>query len=343
MEKVGKNLIKLKNDIISLTQLTSKINQNNFNYVVALNNIIELLYMNNNLQNGNYEETLQEADIKYIKEIFSGVCFTVKEQNQYIKTHDMNFIEEKNELINGCLWVSAISSLNYINYGIDYVDLLNQGYFGIESAINKYGKDSTKAFSTLVKEEVILSLMKYVREYGKYGHISKKELHIISNLDYWKDLYLMQREHEGTSEDLAYYFSCPQDSMKKLITLSQGTIELDSSEVELDDKRSEASVVDIEEVAVDKLYFEDLLETCELALNKEEKYILYHLIGINNYSCMSKVEISSHLGCSTTSLNQTIEKALIKIRNKYKVIQDRRTGLLNINDVKKLRKQGITF
>ena len=31
MEKVGKNLIKLKNDIISLTQLTSKINQNNFN------------------------------------------------------------------------------------------------------------------------------------------------------------------------------------------------------------------------------------------------------------------------------------------------------------------------
>lgn len=342
MQKVMKNLFKLKNDIISLTKSDSKHNFYNYNYVIAVNNIIELLYGDEKVIKGSFEEFLRDDDIEYIREIFSSECLTFKKQKEYILNHDMNNFNDRHILINGCLWMSAILSLNYINNGVEYIDLLQQSYFGIESAINKYGK-SAKSFSTLVKEEVIYVLRKYVMEYGKFGHISNKNFDLINSLEQCRDLFLNNNGYDGNVYDIADYLNYPVDSLEELILISSDSVDIDEIDGELSGERIESRVVDVEEEAIKNYDYTDIVEACNLALNDREKYVIYHYYGLNNCSCMNYNELSACLDCSCELIRQIVYRALYKIRMKHKAILDKRRGLLTINDVKQLRKNKITF
>lgn len=343
MAKVEKNLIKLKKDMMDLIKLFSNIEQINFNYVSATNNIIMLLLENENIHKGNFEEKLSDADIEYIKEIFSGECFTFKEMNNYIKKLNINEEEEKNKLINSCLWVSAYLSLNYIGNAIDYIDLVQQGSIGIDSAINKYRNNNAKAFSTLVKAEIISSLIKYVREFGKYGQIINKEFNLISSLDYCKDLFLNNNGYDGNLYDIADYLNYPVDSLEQLMLISSDFVDIDEIDDESIFERMESSVVDVEEEAIKNYDYTDIIEACNLCLNDREKYVIYHYFGINNCRCMNYFEIGEHLGCSSERIRQIFSRALYKVRMKYKVILNKRRRLLSIDDVKELRMKKITI
>lgn len=340
MEKIGKNLIKLKKDMIDLIKLFNNIEQINFNYVSATNNIIMLLFENENIYKGNFEEKLSEADIEYIREIFSSECLTFKEMNNYIKSHDMSNYDLREFFIDSSLWVSAYLSLNYIGNGIDYIDLVQQGYFGIENAIEKNKKSYTTSFSTLIKEEIIASLMKYVREFGKYGHISNKQLDICLNLDSVKDK-ILNDGHEGNLYEIADYLNYPVDSLEDLILKINNYI--DDIDGELNCVRNFSSVVDFEEKVIKDIDCSDIIDACDLSLNDREKYVIYHYYGINNCRSMNYAEIGECLGCSSERIRQILCRAFHKIRIKYQSILYKRNGLLSINDVKELRKNKITF
>ena len=338
MQKIGKNLFKLKEDIINLTKQNIAYSQNYFNYVSAVNSIIDLLFEDDKIKVNNYEEILQDGDIQYIRNIFSNNCFTFKEQNRYIKTHDMSNLEERHILIEGCLWMPSLLSLYFINNGILYMDLCQQGSIGIDSAINKYRNNNAKAFSTLVKAEIISSLIKYVREFGKYGQISNKEFNLISSLDYCKDLFLNNNGYDGNLYDIADYLNYPVDSLEQLMLISSDFVDIDEIDDESIFERMESSVVDVEEEAIKNYDYTDIIEACNLCLNDREKYVIYHYFEINNCRCMNYSEMGEHLGCSSERIRQMFSRALYKVRMKYKVILNKRRRLLSIDDIKKLRK-----
>ena len=56
MDVIEENLFSLKNDIIKLTNLENDRRNFRYNYVTVVNNIIELLFGDGKIVNGNYNE-----------------------------------------------------------------------------------------------------------------------------------------------------------------------------------------------------------------------------------------------------------------------------------------------
>ena len=336
MDQIAYNLIKLQFDLNKIIKSDSKLEQINYNYVTATNNIISLLYENENINNGNVEEVLQESDIEYIREIFSNNCFTFKEQNNYIKNHDITNEQSREELIKGCLWIPVVLSLNYIDYDISFMDLLSQGIIGLIEAINNYGDKNAKSFSILVKDEVMKVLKEYVKVNGKYGYIKSNTFNICHNLDTYKDLFLMIEEHECKCEELSDFFNYPLDSMKKLLILGKGTLDLDSIEINLDDN----NVINPEDEAINNVYIEELINICKSVLNNEEQFIFFSHCGINCYTSLTQKEIGIVLGYSEQTISYNYKRCIKKIRKSLLVLERkvRDRDLLSIDDVKNLRK-----
>ena len=342
MDVIARNLFSLKNDIIKLTNYVNDNCDLRYNYVSAANNIIELLYGDGKLVNGNYNETLNDADIDYIREIFSNECFTFKDMNKFIKTQDMNLEDNRCDLINGCLWIPAILSLKYIGNGIDYSDLLQEGSFGIGNAICDY-KRSSKSFSRLVIINVDEILKKYIRENGKYGNITKKQFEILLKLDDVKERVLALYEREVSNLYYADFLNYPYDSFEELMLKSCDSLDIDNIDDELNNHRTEKGIVDVEEEVLERFNYEDIFEACDLALNDREKFIIYHHFGINGCKQMNLTEIASYFGFSKERARFIVNLSLSKVKHKYKAILNKRKGLLSISDIKELRKNKIPF
>lgn len=342
MDVIEENLFSLKNDIIKLTNLENDRRNFRYNYVTVVNNIIELLFGDGKIVNGNYNEALNEADIDYIREIFLGKCFTFKEQNIFFKTQDMNLDDKRCDLINGCLWVPTILSLKYIGHGIDYSDLLQEGSLGISDAIYDYGK-TTYSFSRSVIIKVDEMLKKYIMNNGKYGNISKRQCEILLELADIDENILALYGHEVPDVYYADYLNIPSDFFEKLKIRSYGSLDINNIDDELYSHRTEIGFVNVEEEALGRYNYEDIIEACKSSLNEREKFIIFHYFGLNDCKPMNYEEIASNLGISKVRVSQIVNTSLVKIKARYKRIINKRKCLLSISDIKRLRKEKIHF
>lgn len=339
MQKIAENLFHIKEDVIKIVAEINKNNLNNYSYVNALNNIIEVIFEKDAIIFGNNYEYLRDSDIEFITEVFSNKCLNLKEQNNYIKNFDIKDETVRHVLISQSMWLVTIIALNYINNGIEYMDLVQEGSIGIINAINNYKNKNNKAYSTLVKDEIIAIIEKNVCTKGKYGHITDKTFNIYKNLDNVKDKIFMTYGCEGNYEEICEHFNYPSDSMKELMILSQDSLDLDSFEFILDNGKSSESIIDVEEIAVNNIYYKDLLETCNLILNKKERFVIYQFFGLNNYQRKTQAEIALLIGCSRSRVGQIIDISLMKIRKKIINIRQKAKrkslGLITIDDIKK--------
>ena len=328
-EKIIENLKKLKRDLIVLTNIDDETN-----YVTIVNNIIEILLENGNPNNGEYEEDLNPDDRKYIIDIFTN-CFTLKEQNNFIKSHDMSSTEQKEILINNCLWVSALLSLKYIGYGIEYIDLVNQGYLGIENAIKRCTVNNNYCFSNVIKAEVIRYLEKYIREKGIYGYLGPKKYKALSSVNKVK-------ENIQAPEDIADYLSYPEDEIKELIPLLEGPISLDTIKDVTFNGRNNAGIVNPEDIAISNISIEHIYEIIDSVLNEREKYIFYHLMGIKGYKKKRDLELASDLSVSYQRIGQLFKASKEKIQKQIRLEEylahKKRNNLSSISDFQKIKK-----
>ena len=341
MLKMAKNIVKLNYDIMDLTKSNSKTLQQDFNYVMATNNIIALLFDKANLYSGNYEETLEESEIEYVGDIFSGNCFSFKEQNKFIN-NNMISDEDREILINGCMWVSAILSLKYIGNGIDYMDLLNQGYFGIESAINNYKKKNKKAFSTLVRDEIISGLEEYVCSNGKYGLINNKTFKDCKGMQHVNNILFNQYGHEMPFDYVSDYLGLSREKINELYMLSQDSLSVDEIDDDSAIKNLSNYILNPCDIADDKVYYEELLDICDSVLNEKEKYVLFNNLGLNGNKCLSYSKLGDIMGCSGENVRYTLNCSLSKIREEIDkrnfYTYNKRNNLLTIDDIKKSHK-----
>ena len=343
MQKIVKNLFHIKEDVQKIVVDINKNNSNDYTYVNALSNIVEVIFDKESLMVGNYYEYLLDSDIDFIKLIFSSECLSLKEQNDYIKTFDIIDEENRHDLISKSMWMVAIIALNYINNGIEYMDLVQEGSLGIINAINNYKNKNNKAYSTLVRDEIISSIEKYICSKGKYGSISDNTFKYCRGIQRVNDILINIHGCEVPLEQVADYLGISSEKFNKLYMLSQDSLDVDEIDDEVVINDLSSYVLNPGDIADDKVYYEDLLDICKSVLNEKEIYVLFNNLGLNGNKRLSYNELANIMGCSKEYIRYTLNCSLSKIRREIDIrdskAYNKRNHLLTIDDIKKIHKK----
>lgn len=343
MQKIGKNLFHIKEDVQKIVGDINAYNLDDYTYVNALSNIVDLIFDKQGLMVGNYYECLLDSDIEFIKQIFSNECLSLKEQNHYIKTFDIRNEEKRHDLISKSMWMVAIIALNYINNGIEYMDLVQEGSIGIIIAINNYKNKNDKAYSTLVRDEILSSIEKYICSKGKYGSISNKTFKYCKGIQRINDVLINLHGREVSLEYVADYLVLSSEKFNKLYMLLQGPLNVDEIDDEVVINDLSSYILNPCEIADDKVYYEELLDICKSVLNERELYVLFNNLGLDSNRCLSYNELGNILECSTTNIGCILKRSLYKIRRELDIREKKayrkRNCLLTIDDIKKFNKK----
>lgn len=214
---------------------------------------------------------------------------------------------------------------NYRNNGLPFLDLINEGYIGLEKAIELFDHKKGNKFSTYASiaikrkmEAAIMNKSGLIRkpenkhgEFRKYlrtkANLSEKLNREPSSIEIADAMYKTQEEIES----LKLYFKNPD-------SLDRKVYEGDSSNLRLEDMIKDDSFY-IEEITENKLMHQMMYKLID-QLKPEHKQVLYLRFGLEDGIERTLQEVGTIIGLSRERVRQLEQRALQILKNEPKFL-----------------------
>ena len=206
----------------------------------------------------------------------------------------------------------------YINKGLSFLDLLQEGNLGLMKAVGKYDYRKGFKFSTYASWWIRQAITRALADKSRTIRIPNHLLEIKRKI--FKTFHQLVRELGRTPrhEEIATRTMIPLANVQKVMNLIQEPVSLETP-VGDDGSRLEDLVGSEENLIVS----DDLLENMDQAkkardllslLNSREEKILRFRFGIGERSTYTLEQIGKHFGISRERVRQIEQKALRKLK-----------------------------
>lgn len=263
----------------------------------------------------------------YLNEIRRYPLLTAEEEKELAIAAQNGNILARNKLINSNLRLVANIAKHYVNLGLSYLDVINEGNLGLMTAVEKFDSSLGNRFSTFasiwIKRSITLALANYGREiripvpiYNKiikekkiineyeqeHGHIPSQE-YIANELDMTLNEYI--KFHKRTREPISFnmILSDKRNDHDELID----NVSLNNSDIE------DINCLNPEEYVVEKNELIEVRNALAKLSEKEQKVISLRY-GFNDEEKKSFAEIGRMLGLTKERIRQIDEGAINKLR-----------------------------
>ena len=226
------------------------------------------------------------------------------------------------ELIKGNLRFVVSVSKQYQNQGLSLSDLINEGNLGLIKAAERF--DETRGFKFIsyavwwIRQSILQALAEQARivrlPLNKIGSISKIN-RAFSQLE-------QEYQREPTTEELASVLDIAPDLVKDSLNLSGIHISMDAPLREDEENTLYDIMLNDDSPSADnELLMNSLRKEIERSLStlsQREADILRYFFGLHGYPILTLEEIGDKLGLTRERVRQIKEKAIKKLKNKYR-------------------------
>ena len=224
----------------------------------------------------------------------------------------------KTEMIQSNLRLVVCIAKKYINRGLSFLDLIQEGNLGLMKGVGRYDYRRGYKFSTYgswwIRQAITRALGDKSRTIRIPNHLLEMRSKIV------KSFYQLIREfgRKPLPEEIATRTKIPLANVQKIIELSQEPISLETPVGE-DGGKLEHLIKDEENTGFD----EELLENMDQArktkdllslLNPREEQIVRLRFGIGEPSTHTLEQVGKRFGISRERVRQIEEKALNKLK-----------------------------
>jgi len=207
----------------------------------------------------------------------------------------------------------------YMNFGIPFMDLIEEGNIGLMRAVDKFNPKKGFRFSTYAAWWIKQSITRAIIEQGK---IIRIPVYMSENISKWKktkDKLTNKLKRKPTEQEVAKKMKLP---LEKIRDIDKWTTKMSSLEAPIGEDK-EGQVKDIiedesqaapdEELGrfLDKERILDLLSF----MNKKQRKVLDLRFGLTNGDTHTLAQIAKKMGVSRERVRQIEEVALKKLRN----------------------------
>ena len=263
-------------------------------------------------------ETTNSVSI-YLKEIRKIPLLSKEQEKELAQKVAQGDSKAKNLFIESNLRLVVSIAKKYLNRGLSFSDLIQEGNLGLMKAVDKYDVDKGYKFSTYATYWVTKAITRAIFNKGRIVRIPVYKYEQINV--YKKAVAKLEDKlnRQPTIDEIAYEMGVSISKANKLYKLQSDTVSIDA--LVGDDRDTElgyfisASEKTPEDEAIDNTlpyYIRKLFEDCNL--NEMEREILMLRYGFYDRKPMTFEQIGKKYNFSREWIRQIEKKALQKIR-----------------------------
>jgi RNA polymerase primary sigma factor len=227
--------------------------------------------------------------------------------------------EAKSELIKANLRLVISIARRYLNRGLAFLDLIQEGNIGLMKAVDKFEYRKGYKFGTYATWWIRQAITRAIADQARTIRIPVHMIEVINKLNRTSRILVQQIGREPTLEEIAKEMGVSLDHVQKVLKVGKKTISLETPIGEEEDSRLQDFIEDKGSLSPqDAAINSNLVKQTQKVLstlNKREEKILRMRFGIGEKKDHTLEEVGEDFNVTRERIRQIEEKALRKLKH----------------------------
>jgi len=225
----------------------------------------------------------------------------------------------KKKLVSSNLRLVISIAKRYSNYGLQFLDLIQEGNLGLMTAVDRFEYQRGYKFSTYAHWWIRQAITRAIADQARTIRIPVHMIEVIHKLNRVSRNLVQEKGREPTGEEIAKKMDLPVCNVHKIMKIAQIPASLETPIGEGEKSRLSDFIEDKDTLSpVDEVISMDLKEKIEEALRahtQREAGILKMRFGLGNGNDHTLEEVGQQYKVTRERIRQIEEKAIRKLRH----------------------------
>lgn len=265
------------------------------------------------------DKSQSDATQLYLKEIGFSPLLSAEEEVYYGRLCQKGEEAARKRMIESNLRLVVKIARRYINRGLPFLDLIEEGNLGLIRAVEKFDPERGFRFSTYatwwIRQTIERAIMNQTRTV-------RLPVHIVKEINVYQRAAktLAQRvDHEPSAEEIAQKLDVPVEDVKKMLDLEERVASIDAP-IDADPDRTLADAI-ADEKSVDPAavlqservhqYIDEWLDM----LTDKQREVVERRFGLRGRDVSTLEQVGSDVGVTRERVRQIQVEALARLRS----------------------------
>ena len=261
----------------------------------------------------------------YLKEIGKVSLLTADEERELAIRMEQGDEEAKKKLCESNLRLVVSIAKRYLNRGLSFLDLIQEGNLGLIKAVDKFDYTKGYKFSTYATWWIRQAITRSIADQARTIRIPVHMVETINKLIRISRQLLQEYGREPTSEEIAKEMGITVEKVREIKKISQDPVSLETPIGEEEDSHLGDFIPDDDvpapvDAAAYSMLKEQLMEVLD-TLSDREKKVLMLRFGLEDGRPRTLEEVGKEFNVTRERIRQIEAKALRKLRHPSRSIK----------------------